>query len=232
MRGTIYLSDPDQILNQSSNLTAQSRYLSAQDEDSGATPDQRGRQDGAENEGHAYLLWKSGRLAGHKVPIDRDYFIVGRDKDRSHLLIKLSCVSRQHVAFKTDERGVVTLIDPNSTNGIFVNGEQVKQQKLKNGDEIDIGCEGFVAFTYYARTVAKQSSAPANSSEEMDLTIAQCQSNASADRATTRIDLMECSTVLLAAEMKQCPDCRSHLRPPVRYCTNCGFNLQASWPSN
>jgi len=33
----------------------------------------------------------------------------------------------------------VTLIDFNSTNGIFVNGEKVKQHRLRSGDVIRIG---------------------------------------------------------------------------------------------
>lgn len=33
----------------------------------------------------------------------------------------------------------VTLVDFNSTNGVFINGEKVKQQKLRSGDVIRIG---------------------------------------------------------------------------------------------
>ena len=120
----------------------------------------------------AYLLWRSGPLAGLRAPIDRDYFIIGRDPNHCHLLVTLPGISRQHAALKIDAEGAVTLIDLFSRNGTYVNGEAVCQQKLADGDQIDLGRDGSVAFDYYAgrgQVAASDSSAL----EEPYITLAQ-----------------------------------------------------------
>jgi pSer/pThr/pTyr-binding forkhead associated (FHA) protein len=47
-------------------------------------------------------------------------------------------VSRHHAVVVETEEGIA-IEDLNSTNGVFVNGERVKRQLLKDGDAIGIG---------------------------------------------------------------------------------------------
>jgi len=98
------------------------------------------------------LVWQTGPLAGDRVALDRPCLVVGRDPQGCHFLIRLSGISRQHAALKTGARGEVTLIDLNSTNGTFVNGERVWRRELREGDWIEFGREGFVAFSFHAAT--------------------------------------------------------------------------------
>ena len=100
-------------------------------------------------DGRAYLLWREGPLAGSKVPIDRDYFIIGRDPDYCHLVIEVDIISRQHAALKTDEHRAATLIDLFSRSGTYLDGKHVTQHALKDGARISLGRDGSIAFTYY-----------------------------------------------------------------------------------
>lgn len=77
------------------------------------------------------------QLSGNRVT-------VGRRSDNNIRLDDPS-VSGTHaiISLKPDPyldgQMVATLVDFNSTNGVFVNGERVKQQKLNSGDVIRIG---------------------------------------------------------------------------------------------
>jgi pSer/pThr/pTyr-binding forkhead associated (FHA) protein len=77
------------------------------------------------------------QLAGSRVS-------VGRRSD-NNIRLDDPTVSGTHaiISLKADPyldgQMVATLVDFNSTNGVFVNGERVKQQKLNSGDVIRIG---------------------------------------------------------------------------------------------
>jgi len=124
------------------------------------------------NDEHAYLLWRSGPRAGSRALIDCDYFIIGRDPTRCHLRVTLAGISRQHAALKTDAEGAVTLIDLFSRNGTYVNGEAVCQRKLADGDQIDLGRDGSVAFDYYAGS-GQVAASDSSGLEEPYITLAQ-----------------------------------------------------------
>ena len=224
MKGTMYLNSRETVPNQFSSWTLQNRPFSETCADGRSTSMKTAQPDTAENSGCAYLLWQSGPLWGRKVTIDRDYFIIGRDRNCCHLLINLCGISRQHAVIKIDEHGGTTIIDLDSTNGTFVNGEQVTQRVLKDGDEIDFGREGFVAFNFHA-AAATRTAAPANSREGLPPTPAPSERVAAADRAVSQVDATEYPTALLATTMRQCPYCRKFMRPEARYCTNCGLEL-------
>jgi pSer/pThr/pTyr-binding forkhead associated (FHA) protein len=66
-------------------------------------------------------------------------WMVGRDR-RTHIPICEPCLSRHHAAIHYIHHEGFYLIDLNSTNGSFVNGEPVLQrQMLKDGDQIRLG---------------------------------------------------------------------------------------------
>jgi pSer/pThr/pTyr-binding forkhead associated (FHA) protein len=76
--------------------------------------------------------------------LEGDSVSVGRRSD-NNIRLDDPTVSGTHaiISLKPDPyldgQVVATLVDFNSTNGVFVNGMQVKQQKLNSGDVIRIG---------------------------------------------------------------------------------------------
>jgi len=49
-------------------------------------------------------------------------------------------VSRRHALIVLTDEGEVRALDDRSLNGLFVNGSRVEWARLKDGDEIEIGC--------------------------------------------------------------------------------------------
>jgi adenylate cyclase len=76
---------------------------------------------------------------GHSFEFDltRDETHIGRAADRNDLVLEASQVSRQHAIIKRN-RQAFTLIDLNSANGTFMNGERIKEHLLRNGDSFSI----------------------------------------------------------------------------------------------
>ncbi|MGI0486816.1 FHA domain-containing protein [Pantanalinema rosaneae CENA516] len=73
-------------------------------------------------------------------------WLIGRDR-KAALPIQDKRLSRRHAAIQYREHRGFYLIDLNSTNGTFVNGEPVRQQVLlKDGDRIRLGSLSFVFF--------------------------------------------------------------------------------------
>jgi pSer/pThr/pTyr-binding forkhead associated (FHA) protein len=84
------------------------------------------------------LVVVGGKLAGKQIPITSHEFLIGRGPE-CHLRPQSSSVSRKHCAVLVD-KGVAVIVDFASTNGTFVNGEQVEQRReLKDGDRLTIG---------------------------------------------------------------------------------------------
>ncbi|MBN1516749.1 FHA domain-containing protein [Candidatus Sumerlaeota bacterium] len=75
----------------------------------------------------AYTVWLTGQ----------ESFILGRGT-MADIKIEDSGASKQHARI-TLEEGRYVLTDLNSSNGTFVNGERIKQQVLRNEDDIRIG---------------------------------------------------------------------------------------------
>ena len=67
--------------------------------------------------------------------------IVGRS-DTCDLVISHESVSSRHCEIKT-ENNVHTIIDLNSTNGTFVNGERIRTKVLNEGDQVNLGLVAF-----------------------------------------------------------------------------------------
>ncbi|MCL6433697.1 MAG: FHA domain-containing protein [Leptolyngbyaceae cyanobacterium HOT.MB2.61] len=73
-------------------------------------------------------------------------WVIGRDR-KATLLIQDKRLSRRHAAIQFVENEGFYLIDLNSTNGSFINGEAVRQcAPLKEGDQIRLGS---LAFTFF-----------------------------------------------------------------------------------
>ena len=70
--------------------------------------------------------------------LEADHLVVGRDAAVDLVLVHGS-VSRQHAEFVKSPEGY-SIRDLGSTNGSFVNGERVQENRLRSGDTVQIGC--------------------------------------------------------------------------------------------
>lgn len=84
------------------------------------------------------LKFISGKYQGGEFPLKHDKsMIIGRSSELDMVLVE-DMVSRKHAKI-TWQAGKPLIEDLGSTNGTFVNGEKVKQAKLKEGDRVLIG---------------------------------------------------------------------------------------------
>lgn len=65
------------------------------------------------------------------------YKTIGRKTD-NHIVIAFSDVSGKHAVLYKLTTGEIVIIDNNSTNGTFVNGERIIKQTLQKGDKVSI----------------------------------------------------------------------------------------------
>jgi pSer/pThr/pTyr-binding forkhead associated (FHA) protein len=84
------------------------------------------------------LRFISGKYQGGEFPLRMDReIVIGRSSDLDMVLVE-DMVSRKHAKISTSG-GQIVISDMGSTNGTFVNGEKVKQLRLKEGDRILVG---------------------------------------------------------------------------------------------
>lgn len=89
--------------------------------------------------GPACLVIIYGRELGRRWMLDRPDFVIGRAAD-SDLVLDMESVSRRHCEIRTSAAGVHHVLDLGSTNGTFVNDEEVNAPAaLRNGDLVKIG---------------------------------------------------------------------------------------------
>ena len=88
--------------------------------------------------GHfAWLAVLNGPRKGHEFRLKDDVFI-GRDGTRCEVVLEDPAVSELHARIKREE-GQFILHDLGSTNGTFVNGEQVYRHPLSDKDRLQLG---------------------------------------------------------------------------------------------
>ncbi|MBI4617389.1 MAG: FHA domain-containing protein [Planctomycetes bacterium] len=89
--------------------------------------------------GRAMLYWREGTNPGTTyVLMAGRMATVGRDPCCSVSIFDKS-LSRQHSVFKAEADGTWSVFDPGSANGTFVNGQKVRQTRLKHGDRLTLG---------------------------------------------------------------------------------------------
>jgi pSer/pThr/pTyr-binding forkhead associated (FHA) protein len=96
--------------------------------------------------GQALLLVKRGPTAGSTFLLAADTTSAGRSPDSAVFLDDVT-VSRKHAVLERRADGSWFLRDLGSLNGTYVNGEQVDETKLANGDELQIGKFKLTFFT-------------------------------------------------------------------------------------
>ncbi|HXG63105.1 MAG TPA: sigma 54-interacting transcriptional regulator [Planctomycetota bacterium] len=72
------------------------------------------------------------------VPITGPEVLIGRSR-QNHVKLMTEQASRQHCRLMRSPQGGYRLIDGNSSNGTFVNGERVSEKDLADGDVITVG---------------------------------------------------------------------------------------------
>lgn len=80
---------------------------------------------------------RTGFYEGFEMALDRDWFVIGRGRT-ADMVVAEATISRAHAAVGYDDQGFYVQ-DLGSTNGTLVNGARIERQKLKQGDEIQIG---------------------------------------------------------------------------------------------
>jgi pSer/pThr/pTyr-binding forkhead associated (FHA) protein len=191
------------------------------------------QQDDLVIEERSYLLGRTGVLAGHKIIIDRDYILIGRDPNCCNYPIRQAVISRRHAALETDMHGDVTITDLNSTNGTFVNGEPIKQRKLQDGDGINFGRDGTLSFIFYR---SADSNKPRQENEQLVLAtgileeplikpVRQAVTNALGVITAPPVKVSESPSIYDAITTKQCPNCNEHIRLRAKYCMSCGCEV-------
>lgn len=108
------------------------------------------RPEGRERGDTAYLLGLTGKLAGQQIFIEGTRAIIGRDASQCQIVLEQVVISRQHAVIETDGRGRTTVTALNPQQPVFVNGQSITQQELRDGDRLGFGPGGVVAFLYHA----------------------------------------------------------------------------------
>jgi pSer/pThr/pTyr-binding forkhead associated (FHA) protein len=101
-------------------------------EDSGLDSIQQGTAPGT-----ALLIRSGGGREGETIDLDVDVLTIGRSP-HSDLFLDDVTVSRHHARVLRDEGGF-WVEDLNSLNGTYVNRKRIEQQRLFDGDELQIG---------------------------------------------------------------------------------------------
>lgn len=88
------------------------------------------------------LIGTQGVFAGHVFEITGGSATIGREQGNTIVLADDSTASRRHASLALSGADFV-IRDEGSSNGTFVNGVRVTEQKLSAGDEIQIGASKF-----------------------------------------------------------------------------------------
>ncbi len=88
----------------------------------------------------AFLIALDSCFSNREYGIGESGVIIGRDQERSNVVVSDKKISRQHMVVKQGDDGEFLAIDLNSTNGVFVNRQRVHgQDPLSDGDIIGLG---------------------------------------------------------------------------------------------
>ena len=83
------------------------------------------------------LLYPNGPDMGRRFPLTSKQVIIGRGSD-CEIIMDLDSISRRHA--QLERRGAVVMLqDLGSTNGTYVNEQQITERALADGDQVKIG---------------------------------------------------------------------------------------------
>jgi pSer/pThr/pTyr-binding forkhead associated (FHA) protein len=84
------------------------------------------------------LIQNSVASEPEEIDIDHFPFLLGRHTECDYRIFH-PMISRKHCEF-TEAGGKVVVHDLHSLNGTYLNGRRVKEEVVKDGDEINLGC--------------------------------------------------------------------------------------------
>lgn len=100
------------------------------------------------------LVVMTGNMAGQIFVIQSERTLLGRSPDCEVSLFDID-ISRIHAEIRMSPQKQLILRDFNSTNGTYVNGQQITQCDLKGGDRIQLGCSTILKFSYHSEIEEK-----------------------------------------------------------------------------
>jgi putative secretion ATPase (PEP-CTERM system associated) len=111
-----------------------------------------GYREGPLAEGHPAQGYREGQLAEVEIRADgqslsvhslpKGRVVIGRSPE-NEIYIRSKFMSRYHAQLVSDENGSL-IEDLNSTNGVFVQDQQVKRHRLRHGDVVSLGVHQLV----------------------------------------------------------------------------------------
>ncbi len=141
------------------------------------------------------LVVVGGRHAGQEVPLRRAPFLIGRDKD-CQLRLGCTLVSRRHCAIAVQD-GRILIDDLHSTNGTFLNGEQVDSpQEVHHGDHLNIGTFEFQVHALEAAAGERQPAGSADPETIADMSPATPTNHGGVTGREIGLDLLKMDTTI------------------------------------
>lgn len=100
------------------------------------------------------LVVLTGPEKGAVFPLREGETFVGRSSEKAQIVLEEPGISRTHAKFTLTD-GKVVVEDLGSTNGVFVNGDEVKQRELQAGDAIALSGETCLRMSLQDSQVSK-----------------------------------------------------------------------------
>lgn len=100
-----------------------------------------------------YLIVMAGNMAGQIFGLNSERTLLGRSPDCEVSLFDID-ISRVHAEIRKHGHQMV-LSDFNSTNGTYLNGKQVSQSELRDGDRVQLGCSTILKFSFHSKIEEK-----------------------------------------------------------------------------
>jgi two-component system cell cycle response regulator len=94
----------------------------------------------------AYLIVIAGNAVGEMYMLRKDDVIIGRDSE-CDIQIRDVGISRRHSKIYKSKGGEIYIEDLGSTNGTYINGEQIVKKPLNDGDRVQLGRTTILKFS-------------------------------------------------------------------------------------
>jgi two-component system cell cycle response regulator len=94
----------------------------------------------------AYLIVIAGNAVGEMYQLRKDEVIIGRDSE-CDIQIRDVGISRRHSKIYMSRAGEIYIEDMGSTNGTYINGEQIVKKPLNDGDRVQLGRTTILKFS-------------------------------------------------------------------------------------
>jgi|GEM_PF-2015551 len=154
----------------------------------------------------------------------------------NHLQIDEEAVSGYHA--RIEKRGdEYWLVDLNSTNGTFVNGSQIKEARLKDGDTLQLGEVVHIRFNLPAEQPPKETPTETPKPAQPEPAVEVVSEGVPMPGIPTAAPVPPGSALMpvsagtaMAPRGVQCPSCQAFIPFSVNFCPRCGFSLAQTAP--